>query len=73
MWSSALPSPFPLQVVSETYEELVVWEPTEAFYNRVMATAQRPAPPSQVRAQLLLLLVVVVVWCVAVVCKGRLP
>ncbi|GAB4815007.1 hypothetical protein N2152v2_002053 [Parachlorella kessleri] len=34
-------------VVAETYEELVVWEPAEAFYNRVMATPPRAAPTSQ--------------------------
>ena len=37
-----------MQVVAETYEELVVWEPAEAFYNRVMATPPRAAPTSQV-------------------------
>lgn len=28
----------------ETYDELVFWEPTEAFYNRVTQTAPRQAP-----------------------------
>ena len=33
-------------VVSETYEELVFSEPTEALHKRVMPIASKPAPPS---------------------------
>jgi YEATS domain-containing protein 4 len=31
----------------EVYEEIVFWEPTEAFYNRVKAHVPQPAPVSQ--------------------------
>lgn len=34
-----------LQVVSETYEELVFNEPTESFYQRVANHMPMPAPP----------------------------
>lgn len=36
------------QVVAEEYDEIVMWEPAESFYNRVMAMPKRSAPPSQV-------------------------
>lgn len=35
-------------VVAESYDEIVMWEPTEAFYNRVMSHEPRPAPNSQI-------------------------
>lgn len=34
-------------VVYEVFEEVVMWEPTEAFYKRVTSHQPRPAPPSQ--------------------------
>lgn len=35
-------------VVSEVFDEIVFWEPTEEFYRRVAAHEPVPAPPSQV-------------------------
>lgn len=46
----AAPSNAKKPVVAEQYEELVFWEPTEPFFNRVAQTQRRPAPPSQVGA-----------------------
>ena len=40
------PNP-PPQVVLEVYDEVVLWQPTEALYNRCAAHAPRAAPPSQ--------------------------
>jgi YEATS domain-containing protein 4 len=34
-------------VVYEVYEEIVIWEPTETFYNRIMAQHPQQAPMSQ--------------------------
>lgn len=35
------------QVVHETYDEVVLWEPTEELWNRLQGHAPVPAPPSQ--------------------------
>lgn len=36
-----------LQVVQEVYDEVVLWQPTEAFFNRYATHTTRAAPPSQ--------------------------
>lgn len=36
-----------LQVVQEVYDEMVLWQPTEAFFSRYATHTARAAPPSQ--------------------------
>lgn len=36
-----------VQVVLEIYDEVVFWQPTEAFFSRMATHTARPAPPSQ--------------------------
>lgn len=35
-------------IASEVFDEIVFYEPTEAFYRRIMGHEPTPAPPSQV-------------------------
>lgn len=51
-----LPRLAALQVVQEVYDEIVLWQPTEDFFNRYATHTARPAPPSQL-AQ--------VCWCLS--------
>lgn len=41
------PAWLPPQVVQEVYDEIVLWQPTEDFFNRYATHTARPAPPSQ--------------------------